>query len=375
MSYQSIRNTIMKNQVAFDLARFFFTPIRMTKEHCARRKMANTIIEQCTEIEKDMPKIFYFGIPEHNNLGDIAQTYCTNRWIKENYPDHFVIQAKTRVTFDKKFNNFMRKTISSHDLILFQSGYCTRHKNPDHLMHLHIAKLFPAARMVILPQTVNLNDRADIAKSNTIFGKCSHLKFITRDSKSYDFAKAFINEKDLACFPDVVTSLIGREEVKSERKGALLCIRDDAEKFYSDNDLEILREKLSSVFGEAVRTDTNSDKSAEEVYCNLEEEIKNKIRQFARYECVITDRYHGTIFSLIANTPVIVIKTNDHKVTSALEWFDSLYDEGAVQLADSLDSALMMAEHIHKTNKPLYNNDRLYQLYYKTALKELIDSL
>ncbi|WP_082026255.1 polysaccharide pyruvyl transferase family protein [Prevotella pectinovora] len=43
------------------------------------------------------------------------------------------------------------------------------------------------------------------------------------------------------------------------------------------------------------------------------------LQQFAKYQVVITDRYHGTIFSQIVNTPVIVISSTDHKLRSGVK--------------------------------------------------------
>lgn len=375
MSYQSIRNLIMKNDELFKVARFFFTPIRVTKEYFARRKMADEIMAKYVDISKADNKIFYFGIPEHNNLGDIAQTYCTKKWINENYPNHTLIEARTRATFDHKFNLFMKEVINQDDIIFFQSGYCTRYKNPDHLMHLHIANQFPSNKLVVLPQTVKLVNKQDINKTRDIFSKCKRLCFITRDTVSYGFAESFVDKHKLTCFPDIVTSLIGRVKTQSSRSGVLLCVRNDGEKYYSDSQLDGLLCELKRLFVTVDKTDTNSDKTAKEVFDNLEEEVFDKINQFARYECVITDRYHGTIFSLIANTPVIVIKTNDHKVTSALEWFKERYDRRAVNLANSLEEAVEIARMIKGENVTISNGDSLYKDYYEHGLKEIVDNL
>jgi len=375
MNYASIRNTIMKNEVAFCIVRFFFTPIRIVKEFICRRRMANELIAKHSNVGKEDLKVFYFGIPEHNNLGDIAQTYCTRMWVNDNYPNRILIEAKTRVTFDRKFITFMENIISNDDLILFQSGYCTRHNNPDHLMHLHIAKKFSHNALIVLPQTVKLDDNKDVECTKKIFENCSRLRFITRDKISYKKALSFIDESRLACFPDIVTSLIGRIRVEGERKGVLLCVRDDDEKYYSREQLDNLKRKLGFAFERVDETDTNSLHSAEKVFKNLEQEINDKITQFAQYKCIITDRYHGTIFSLISNTPVIVIKTNDHKVTSAIEWFKGLYDSKAVRFASSLDEAYEMAKEIQDENIRIMNDSVLYERFYKMALKDLIDSI
>ena len=54
--------------------------------------------------------------------------------------------------------------------------------------------------------------------------------------------------------------------------------------------------------------------------------------------------------SLVAETPVIIIKTNDHKVTTGAMWFDGVYDE-YVHLADSLEDAYNIAEKVLSEKK------------------------
>ena len=79
----------------------------------------------------------------------------------------------------------------------------------------------------------------------------------------------------------------------------------------------------------------------------------NEIDTYAHYRAVITDRYHGTILSLVAGTPVIIIKTTDHKVTTGAEWFKGVYDD-YVYVANSLDEAYEIAKSV--LNKKLTNN-------------------
>ena len=49
--------------------------------------------------------------------------------------------------------------------------------------------------------------------------------------------------------------------------------------------------------------------------------IRKMLEYFAKFQCIITDRYHGTIFSQIVNTPVVVISSADHKLVSGVKWF------------------------------------------------------
>lgn len=346
--YNEFRSLVEKNKILFACARFFFTPFRIIREKIARRKMANDIIESHRDCRKETKKIFYIGVPEHNNLGDLGQTYCTRQWIEKNYPDYKLIEMRTRAAFDKHMQTFMKNCLSNEDILLLQSGYCTRDKNPDHEMHKVIASVFPGNKIVVLPQTVLLKSKKEIKRTQTIFSQCEHLLFICRDILSFSYAKEFTNEKQIACFPDIVTSLIGQIDVPhTKRDGALLCIRNDGEKFYQDNELSKLIHNLQSNFKRVERTDTNSQEDVFSIYSHLEKAIKEMILNFSKYEVIITDRYHGTIFALIANTPVIIIKTNDHKVTSGLDWFKDIFDEDAVQLANSLEEAQEKARNIH----------------------------
>jgi exopolysaccharide biosynthesis predicted pyruvyltransferase EpsI len=94
---------------------------------------------------------------------------------------------------------------------------------------------------------------------------------------------------------------------------------------------------------------------------------------FSRYRVTITDRYHGTIFSLAANTPVIVIKTTDHKVTTGADWFKGVYDD-SVFVAESLDHAYELAGKILKNyNYPILRS--YFKENYYDRLSALVDNL
>jgi exopolysaccharide biosynthesis predicted pyruvyltransferase EpsI len=64
---------------------------------------------------------------------------------------------------------------------------------------------------------------------------------------------------------------------------------------------------------------------------------------------VITDRYHGTIFALAAGTPVVIIRTIDHKVITGADWFKGVYDD-YVYMAQDLDDAFQIVSSIRKKN-------------------------
>lgn len=375
--YNKIRNAIANNEHVFTILSKLYTPIRVTKEHFQRRNLAIRLISTYQNIKREDPKIVYFGIPQHNNLGDIAQTYCIRKWLRENYKNNVIIEVPARESFDKKIHEFLRTRISDSDLFIFQSGYCTSEGHLDHRMHLNIVEKFPNQPCVILPQTVNLVKSKSFQEAKEVFGKHNKLLFIARDKTSFLSAKQFVNDKQLKLYPDMVTSLIGRDFITccENRNGVLVCVRNDKEKFYSELELNNMIKKIESFATRVNLTDTNSPFGVKETYDHLEEILKEKIRDFSTYEVVVTDRYHGTIFSIIANTPVVVIRSNDHKVTSGVDWFKGLYDEKAVQLANDLEEAFGLVKNICSQKSVINNNDSLYKAYYDHSLLSDITAL
>ena len=101
----------------------------------------------------------------------------------------------------------------------------------------------------------------------------------------------------------------------------------------------------------------------------VENYIENIIEQYSYYKVIITDRYHGTIFSLAANTPVIIIKTSDHKVVTGADWFKGVYD-GYVYVAESLDDAYAKASEILRKDFS-YNLLPYFKANYYDKLKGL----
>ena len=86
--------------------------------------------------------------------------------------------------------------------------------------------------------------------------------------------------------------------------------------------------------------------------------------KYSKYKLVITDRYHGTIFSLIAGTPVIVLSSADHKLSSGVKWFPIEIFGDYVSYASSLDDAFEKANKMlatpHTHQLPPYFQENYY---------------
>ena len=324
--------------------------------------------------DKEGKYIYYFGVPEHSNLGDLAQYFCIRRFLNKYYSDYTVIEVFTRTYLDNIFRlrDYLKSRISNSNLIFFQSGYCTQDLGGrEDFMHQAVIQDFPNNQLVMLPQTVLFKNKDRKAQASAIYDAHKQLLFLARDQESYEMAKEMFPHIPVDCFPDIVTTLIGYYEYSFVRDGVLFCIRNDKEKFYSDEEIGKLMEKFQGIT-KCKRLDTTIHVSSKTIRMNLAKYIESYFQEFAKYKLIITDRYHGTIFSLIANTPVIVLKTTDHKVKTGVDWFKGVYDDG-VYYAETLDDAWELSLKILQ-NYAYKRNDSYFEEKYYSKLRSKIEA-
>lgn len=320
--------------------------------------------------------IFYLGIPAHSNLGDLAQGVCIRRWLKKNYPERQVVEIETNALVNTQFSllNKLAELYETGDMIVFQSGYTTTDLGgfADE-MHRAVMNILPDANMLMLPQTIFFKDEKNKERTSKCYNSMKHMLFLARDRVSFGMAKQMFPDIPVMQFPDIVTTLIGNYSFDYNRDGIMFCCRDDGEKYYSDEEISSLMSKCESL-SKVARTDTTKAGKTADIVRNAERYIMDEIETYAHYKVVITDRYHGTILSLVAGTPVIIIKTTDHKVTTGAEWFKGVYDD-YVYVADSLDEAYEIARSVldkKMTNKlPAYFETEYYDRLPEIVKKEI----
>lgn len=343
------------------------------------RRLPNQIIQDKKVVDtikktsKYQKTIFYFGVPEHSNLGDMAQYFCIKTYIGKYFPDYQIQEVFTRNYLDNTFGlrDYLKTRISKDDLIFCQSGYCTQDiGGREDLMHQAVILDYPENRIVILPQTVFFQNEKRREQASKIYSSHKNLLFLARDQVSFELAESMFSGIQIGLYPDIVTTLIGHYEYHNERKGVLFCIRNDSEKYYSDSQIQELMQFFEKKMP-VDRLDTTIRKEPSDIRRDIQKIVENYFERFSRYKLVITDRYHGTIFSLIANTPVIVIQTKDHKVKTGIDWFKGYYDE-QVFFAETLEQAKAIGEKVlqrHSYSK----NEALFENKYYSSLRSLIE--
>lgn len=350
----------------------FFRKCRIAKYRKEQTKRLDALIANMDSAPK---RVFYLGITEQPNLGDMAQHYCILKWIEENYPAHELVKFESSVVTDNRFE-FIPKFKSlyrTQDIIIFQSGYCTQDLGGDHeLMHRLICDNLPEARILMMPQTIYFQHEENKAQTAKSYNGAKNMLFLARDFVSFEMAKEMFPNIMVEAFPDIVTTLIGTLTFNNERKGVCLCTRNDGEKFYTDAQLEGLASRLRTTT-DVVKKDTQGKAPFKTIRQNLQQFIHAEIESYSHFDVTITDRYHGTIFSLCAGTPVIIIKTTDHKVTTGADWFKGIYDD-YVYVAKDLDNAIEIYNMLMQKNLSHKLAPHMKKEYYD-KLKQLFENV
>ena len=313
-------------------------------------------------------KIYYFCVPVHPNLGDQAQYICWLKLFKEWYPDTEIISIPSSFV-NNDLIELIQKHICDKDRIFIHSGYLMSDIHADLKVMLNVIPNFPNNNVTVLPQTINITDSYLKEEVSKVFDGHSHLRVIARDDVSYNNANKLFSKCKVELMPDVVTTLIGTDYVDScgSRSGVLFCLRNDSEKLYTDKQLDALKNKFNFVTIDTC--DTSIVAKRKELDKNREQLIKKTISMFANYQLIITDRYHGTIFSQISNTPVIVLSSTDHKLSSGVNWFPKDIFSQNMYFANTLEEAYDIAvKIIDRKGKEIKNPPYFLNNYYSKPL-------
>ena len=372
---ENIKVEIRKNAFLYIMSKFLYLPVKIFQKYRLKReinKKIRILSEELTNRKPSVKRVFYFGVPIHQNLGDTAQMYCIRQWIHHNYRDCDLVEIETWPSYSKTIRKLLKKLMLPDNLIVIESGatFCNIHD--DHEMHRYILSEYKNNRVLFMPNTVNLQDNVEMRKTATLFNNHPKAVFLARDPESFNMIKPFFDNNRILLFPDIVTSLIGNISFSEKREGILVCKRIDGEKIYTDSDTNILIQQLKTL-AKTDLTDTNFERSPEYTLSHVEEEIFRKLKQFASYDVVLTDRYHGMIFALVANTPVVVLATKGHKVREGALWFMKDYPD-SIWFCETPEEAYRQVGVV-LSNKTSCTNKSLYKEKYFNNLKKLFDKI
>lgn len=273
-------------------------------------------------ILKEQPKtVFLVLTPEHGNLGDHAIAQAEIDLLTRLGIDY--IEITGRKLYEMMCSDRLDVFNGAPILINGGGNLGTLWMDVENIERAIIQKN-PKSHVLVLPNTVFYEKtdwgREELHKSIQIYNRHQSLSIYAREQTSYDFMKPIY--RDVRLVPDMVLSM-KKDGFTFDRKGCLLCLRNDREKTRTTQDEEEIRKQVAVLFGDHI-ADTDMVVSGTVSVERRAQVLEEKFAQFSGAELVITDRLHGMIFCAITGTPCIVINSMSPKVRGCYEWIKHL---------------------------------------------------
>lgn len=300
--------------------------LRRKIEKFYEKKLEKRKYEKLAKIYGNEEKIIYLSTPEHGNLGDQAIAIGIKKILEDKFKDKNILEiSHNRYNKNKEI---IEKLVSKKDIItLIGGGNFGNLYIGEEKQRRDIVQRFPENKIIIMPQSITFTSddegRTELSKSKEIYSKHKDLIIFARDKRSCEFAqKNFTNNKVFLC-PDSVLYLENSYlNLAEKRDGIIFTLRADKEKILSNEKIEAIKKYLNEKNIEYILEDTTVKYGVTRE--TREYEVKRILRKISSAKLNITDRFHGVIFSVITNTPVIVFKSLDHKIEEGVKWFEHL---------------------------------------------------
>lgn len=264
------------------------------------------------------PKIYIFGTPEHGNLGDHAIIISQVDFLKKHFPKIEVIEVPFK--FIRYYLSEIKELINSKDIVAIMGGGYLGSVWPENEKFVRsIIKNFPDNKVIMFPQTAYYEDtdfgRRFEESSINIYNNHKDLYLIAREKRTFEFFNENYKNANVFLTPDIVLSINKTED--RNRKGVLLCLRNDKEKMHSGIENHTLKfaEKANL---EVKSTDTVVNRPVQKKH--RDRLFESKLDEFRTADVVVTDRLHGMIFATITSTPCLAFDNSTNKVKGVYEW-------------------------------------------------------
>lgn len=307
-------------------------------------------------------KYIMFNTPTHGNIGDHAIILGEEKIFSD--LNLYIFKVPTLIS--EYLLELIKSKIDSNDIICITGGgfIGSIWMKEENLVN-KVLTTFKDNKIVVMPQTVyfdeSLKGKKELEKFKNNVNQCKNIIICVRENLSLEYVKKNITDKNIMFVPDVVLYFKNYFKFKNNKKGTLMCLRNDVEKSLSYEEIKYIEKYLNSKYSYLDYTDTVLNKN---IILNNKYYFKRTLKRFSKYELIITDRLHGMIFAILTNTPCVVLGNFNHKVKGVYEFIKNREQVVFMNDVNDIDSCIQIL------CKKIKSND-LYD--YKLLINELIN--
>nr|WP_246787944.1 polysaccharide pyruvyl transferase family protein [Agrobacterium sp. AGB01] len=338
-------------------------PFKLSDENSANAKSRFEFIDWPAS---NNGRVIYALTPTANlrNVGDQAQVVAIEQWIKRHYSSMPVIELDKDVVI-ACVEDYKKLVMPNDVFILHSGGNLGDRGRWSEAARRTIIENFRGNRIVSLPQTIHFSDtslgRHEGEISSRIYNSHPRLTVMGRDEESGKLARSMFPKSQVCIAPDFVLSLkasdFGVTPSAETPQRLMACLRLDDESIFTAEQRLAISERFNvptTLFDTTIDRDIPPHQRREI--------LKETLQLFMDHEAVVTDRFHGLIFSVLCRKPTVVLRTVDHKLTSAVDWFVDIPNVQFCSSIDRIEETLLKVKNTKVENYPDFNElyfDRL----------------
>ncbi len=315
-------------------------------------------------------KFFLLGTPTHTNIGDSAIAVAEQFFLKRVAGDPQRVKELTleETKADASIVFHCIRLSKRHVVCWHGGGNLGDQWFVEERFRRQAIERLPHNPMVLFPQTIYYTPteigKAEEKASIVYYNGHQGLTMVAREQQSYNKMKQLYPETEILLVPDIVLSCTMDDfaVTSRQRKGAMLCIRNDAEKVIEGAVWEVLQEMLESKGVHCRITDMHA--AAAVTKETRFEIVRGKMEEFCTAQLVITDRLHGMVFAAITGTPCVVFSNYNHKVKGTYEWIKYL---PYIRYVETVDEAKACIPELLDMKECRYDNTPLKPYFEKLA--------
>ncbi|MGE4588369.1 MAG: polysaccharide pyruvyl transferase family protein [Acidaminococcaceae bacterium] len=306
--------------------------------------------------------------PEHGNLGDHAITMGEIKMLGEVAPESKIIEISERTYEYCKTD--LKKLIRKDDVLFIQGGGFFGSLYPEsHKLRREIIASYPNNRIICLPVSIyysadNIGNHCLISDKE-VFNAHKYLTVMTRDMDSYLLAATQFEKSSVSLSPDCALAGEFNETDDIDREGILFIWRNDKEKILRDSCLQGIVKILPDDIAHEIIDNVVKKKFDA---TNRKEAVLQQLKRISKAKLVITDRFHGVVFAVLTNTPVIAYASLDTKITSGMKWFQ---ESDCVYLANEEDDISGVVRNFLSISPKTKINNKLREILFNKVSEEL----
>ena len=361
---------MVRNKIKIQLGKLVPNRVKVKKKIQMHNQYRDILLR--LQQTKGTKRLIILLTPCYGNIGDHAIVLAQRQFLRKYFPQYEMVEVRDE---NYKYNKkIIHQSITAEDVLLIDGGgFLGTLWKWGELQVREIISIYCQNKIIIFPQTIFFSDdeagKKEQEISKQIYKKHMNLYICVREKNSYElirnnFMLASLDKCLLT--PDIAMFYQAKNGENQCRDGILICLRKDREQYITMEEQLMIEKVCHNHYTKVDFTDTVAPSFIKEQ--ERQKAVNSKISQFSSYSLLITDRLHGMILALLAETPCLFLDNCSHKISGVYEaWLKDIEYIKPITDLETLEQLIVKMKDL----KDCHFNAELFEEY----LQPLVETI